>query len=211
MSRRRDVDLAPASEAVRNLVTAGAVMAAGVLVCVVRAPKPLETTDGLSWFGVTRATVVEYALTMLVTAALLVRAAGPLAAVPGLRPLRLGLLACAALLPVMLATPYTLGTVLNWTHMIVGSVLFVLQILVAGWLWWARARTRAVFALLAVQVVGGIVCFTSLVDLDAAMLQGQLVFQVAFTACVVVGVATVAARGQGVSGSSRRATSSCPK
>jgi len=211
MRRRRGVDLDPASEAVRNLLTAGAVMAAGVLVCVARAPKPLDTTDGLSWFGVTQVTVVEHALTLLITAALLVRAAGPLAAVPDLRPLRLGLLACAALLPVMLATPYTLGTVLNWTHMTVGSVLFALQILVAAWLWWARARTPAVFALLATQVAGGIVCFTSLLDLDAAMLQGQLVFQVAFTACVAVGVATVAGRDQGVSGSSRRATSTRSK
>jgi hypothetical protein len=183
----------PAAEAVRNLLTAGAVLATGVLVCIVRAPKPLDTTDGLSWFGVTRATVVEYGLALLITAALLVRAAVPLAAVPELRPLRIGLLACAALLPVMLATPYTVSTLLNWTHMIVGSVLFVLQILLAAWLWWARARTPAVLALLVAEIAGGIVCFTSLVDLNAAMLYGQLVFQVAFTACLAVGVAAVAA------------------
>jgi hypothetical protein len=199
----------PASEAVRSLLTAGAVMAAGVLVCVVRAPKPIQAGDGLSWFGVTGATVVEYALTLLVTAALLVRAAAPLAAVPGLRPLRIGLLACAALMPVLLATPYTVDSFFNWTHMIVGSVLFVLQIAVAGWLWWARARTRTVFVLLAVQVLGGVACFTSLLDLDAAMLDGQLVFQVAFTACVALGVATTAGR-QRVSDSSRSASSSCP-
>jgi hypothetical protein len=199
----------PAAEAVRNLLTAGAVMAAGVLVCIVRAPKPLDTTDGLSWFGVTGATVVEYGLTLLVTAALLVRAAGPLTAVPDLRPLRLGLLACAALTPVMLATPYTVSTVLNWTHMIVGAVLFVLQILVATWLWWARARTPTVFALLAAQIVGGFISFTSLIDLDDAMLYGQPLFQVAFTACVAVGVATLGGRGQRVSSSGRPTTESC--
>ena len=200
----------PASESVRYLLTAGAVMAAGVLVCVVRAPKPIQAGDGLSWFGVTGATVVEYGLTLLVTAALLVRAAAPLAAVPQLRPLRIGLLVCAALMPVLLATPYTVDTVLNWTHMIVGSVLFVLQIAVAGWLWWAHARTRTVFVLLAVQVLGGVACFTSLVDLDAAMLYGQLVFQVAFTACVALGVATAAGRGQRVSGAGTSVSSSCP-
>jgi hypothetical protein len=184
---------APAAEAVRNLLTAGAVLAAGVLLCIVRAPKPLDTTDGLSWFGVTGDTVLEYALTLLVTAALLVRAAAPLAAVPELRPLRVGLLACAALLPVMLATPYTVSSLLNWIHMIVGAVLFVLQILVAAWLWWARARTAAVFVLLAVEVLAGVLCFTSLIDVvSPAMLYGQLLFQLAFTACVAVGVATVA-------------------
>ena len=93
----------PAAEAVRNLLTAGAVMAAGVLVCIVRAPKPLETTDGLSWFG--------------------------------------------------------------------------------------------------------FIAFTSLVDLDDAMLYGQLLFQVAFTGCLAVGVATRGGRGQRVLGSGRRPTS----
>lgn len=200
----------PAAESVRSLLTAGAVLAAGVLVCVLRAPKPIQAGDGLSWFGVTGATVVEYALTLLVTAALLVRAAAPLAAVPELRPLRFGLIACAALMPVLLATPYTVDTFLNWTHMTVGSALFVLQIAVAGWLWWARARTRTVFVLLAVQVLGGVACFTSLLDLDAAMLYGQLVFQVAFTACVALGVAIAAGRGHRVNGSKRSAGSSCP-
>jgi hypothetical protein len=187
----------PAADAVRYLLTAGAVMAVGVLVCIARAPKPLDTTDGLSWFGVTRPTVVEYGLTLLLTAALLVRAAGTLAAVPDLRPLRGGLLVCAALVPILLATPYTVGTVVNWTHMIVGSVLFVLQILVAAWLWWARARTPLVLALLTAQIGGGLIAFTSLLDLDAAMLYGQLLFQVAFTACLAVGVAGGAVRSSG--------------
>jgi hypothetical protein len=211
MSRRRVADLSPAAESVRSLLTAGAVMAAGVLVCMLRAPKPLVAGDGLSWFGVTRATVVEYTLTVVITAGLLLRAAAPLNGVPELRPLRLGLKGCAALLPLLVATPYTVDSVLNWTHMTIGSVLFVLQILVAAWLWWARARTASVLVLLAIQVLGGLACFTSLVDLDDAMLYGQLVFQVAFTACVAVAVATVAGSAQGVSGSSSRTTSSCPK
>jgi hypothetical protein len=210
MILRRVLDPGPASESARSLLTAGAVMAAGVLVCIERAPKPLDTTDGLSWFGVIGDTVLEYALTMVATAALIVRAAVPLAHVRELRPLRLGLLGCSALMPLMVATPYTVNAVLNWIHMIIGSILFVLQILVAGWLWWARVRRPAVGALLAVQVLGGVVCFTSLIDLNAAMLYGQLVFQVAFTACIAVGIATVARAGQPISRAGTRATSSCP-
>jgi hypothetical protein len=55
-----------------------------------------------------------------------------------------------------------------------------------------------------------VACFTSLLDLDAAMLYGQLVFQVAFTACVALGVAIAAGRGDRVNGSTRSAGSSCP-
>jgi hypothetical protein len=189
---RRDTAATPAADCVRNLLTAGAVLAAGVLVCIYRAPKPVATTEGLSWFGVTRATVVEYAVTLLVTAALMIRAAAPLAAVPSLRPARIGLVACAAFLPLMLATPYTLNTVLNWTHMTIGSVLFITQLLVSGWLCWARARTPVALTLFAVEFLAGLVCLTSLIDLDAWMLEAQLVFQVAFTACVAVAVASAA-------------------
>lgn len=172
----------------RHLVAAGAVLAAGVLICIERAPRPIPTTDGLSWFGVVRATVLEYGLTLLVTAALMLRAAAPLAAVPALRPARRGLTACAALLPAMVATPYTLNTALNWIHMTVGSVLFVVQLLLSAWLWWARARTPSVLALLVVEFLAGVVCFSSLIDLDAWMLHGQLVFQLAFAACVAVAI-----------------------
>jgi hypothetical protein len=187
---RGDAEPTPAADCVRNLLGAGAVMAAGVLVCLDRAPRPVNTTDGLSWFGVTRETVLEYAVTLLVTAALMLRAAAPLAALPTLRPVRVGLTACATFLPLMLATPYTLNPFMNWTHMTIGSLLFSTQLLLSGWLWWARARTPAVLALFAVELVAGVTCFTSLIDLDAWMLEGQLVFQVAFTACVALAVAT---------------------
>jgi hypothetical protein len=209
MMRRRAVDPGRASESARNLLTAAAVMAAGVLICIDQAPKPLDTTDGLSWFGVNRETVVVYGLTMVVTSLLLVRVAAMLSAVPELRPLRLGLLGCATLMPLMVATPYTVDAVFNWTHMTIGAVLFVLQILVAVWLWWVRARTAAVGALLTVQVLGGVVCFSSLVDLNDAMLYGQLVFQVAFTACIAIGIAAAVSGRERVSGSGSPATSSC--
>jgi hypothetical protein len=203
---RRDGETTPAAECVRNLVTAGAVMAAGVLVCIYRAPKPVGTTDGLSWFGVTGVTVVEYGITLLVAAALMLRAAAPLATVPGLRPARAALVACATLLPLMLATPYTLNTFMNWTHMTIGSVLFVLQLVLSAWLWWARARTPVVLGLFTVELLAGVICFTSLIDLDAWMLQGQLLFQVAFTACVALAVASTTR----VTGERRRTRRSSP-
>jgi hypothetical protein len=171
-------------------VAAGAALAAGVLICIDRAPRPIATTDGLSWFGVLRATVLEYGLTLLVTAALMLRAAAMIAAVPALRPARLGLTVSAALLPALVATPYTVNTVMNWIHMTVGSVLFVVQLLLSAWLWWARTRTPSVLALLVVEFLAGVVCFSSLIDLNTWMLYGQLVFQLAFVACVAVAIET---------------------
>ena len=168
-----------------RVLAAGAVLAAGVAACIALAPRPVDVSDGLSWFGVTAGTVEVYALTLLLTAGLLGLAARALNEGTALRPLREVLLAAAVLLPVLLATPYTASTAMNWTHMIVGAVLFVLQLAVAGWLWWSRHRTPTALALLAVQTLAGVVCFVSVLDLADAMLYGQLVFLAAFLAGVV--------------------------
>ena len=116
------------------------------------------------------------------------RRARALTAETELRPLRDVLLAAAVLLPVLLATPYTASPAMNWTHMAVGSVLFVLQLAVVGWLSWLRHRTPTALGLFVLQTLAGVVCFVSVLDLAPTMLQGQLVFQAAFTASAVAGL-----------------------
>jgi hypothetical protein len=179
---------APLRRARALTLAAGAVVAAGVAGCCALAPRPIDVPDGLSWFGVTAPTVEVYGATLLLTAALLGLAARALEHEIGLRPLRDVLVVAAVLLPVLLATPYTASPAMNWTHMAVGSVLFVLQLAVVGWLWWSRHRTPTALALLAVQLAAGVVCFVSVLDLATAMLYGQLVFQAAFTGSVVAGL-----------------------
>ena len=169
-------------------LAAGGVVALGVAGCCELAPKPIDVSDGLSWFGVTAPTVEVYGGTLLLTAALLGLAARALAEETDLRPLRDVLVAAAVLLPALLATPYTASPAMNWTHITVGSVLFVLQLGVVGWLWWSRHRTPAALVVFAVQVGAGAVCFVSVLDLVPLMLYGQLVFQAAFTASAVAGL-----------------------
>lgn len=168
------------------VLAAGGVIAAGAAACIALAPRPIDVSDGLSWFGVTASTLEVYVATLLLTAALLGLAARALADQPALQPLRGVLLAVAVLLPMLLATPYTASPAMNWTHMTVGSVLFVLQLAVVGWLWWSRHRTPTALALLTAQTAAGVVCFASVLDLADTMLYGQLVFQAAFTASVVL-------------------------
>jgi hypothetical protein len=181
----------------RTLVlAAGLVVASGVAGCLALAPRPIDVSDGMSWFGVTPSTLEVYGLTLLLTAGLLGLAGRALTDATVLRPLRGVLLAAAVLLPALLATPYTESPAMNWTHMTVGSVLFVLQLWVVGWLWWSRHRTPAALALLAVQTAAGVVCFFSVLDLAETMLYGQLVFQAAFTASVVSGLGAELRRGE---------------
>ncbi len=180
--------------AVQALVSAGVVMGTGVVACLVVAPKPVVVDDGLSWFGVTRSTLLPFALTMLTTAALLLRASRELLQVPALRPLGPALGACAAFLPLLVATPFTLSPVVEDAHETVGSALFVVQLLAVAWLW-RRTRDRLVGLLLLLQFGAGVVCAASLPDLVPAMLQAQVAFQAAFTAATVRGVLLIGARG----------------
>ena len=173
--------------AVQALAAAGIVMATGVVVCLVVAPKPVAVRDGLSWFGVTRVTLLPFALAMLTTAALLLRGARELAPIPALHPLGLALGVCAALLPLLVATPFTLNPLVEAAHETIGAALFVVQLLAVAWLRW-RTRDRLVGVLLLLQFGAGVVCAASLPDLVPGMLQAQVAFQMAFTAAIVRGV-----------------------
>lgn len=175
------------SSAVGGIVAAGATMAAGITFCVVVAPRPIPLGQGMSWFGVTRPTVLPYGVTLLATAALLLRASGALADLPHLLPVRRALVVNAVLLPALLATPYTLNTAVDDLHMAIGSTLFVVQLLAAGWLF-RRTGDRVVGLLLGVQFAAGVVCAVSLPDLVEAMLQAQVVFQVVYVAALARGV-----------------------
>lgn len=183
--------------------------------CSVELPRD-AVINGVSWFGVTRATLAPYAAGLLGAAWLLARAATALAstgvtgvrgdtlettsgtgatgATTGLRALqvlRVTLRTCAVLMVVLLLTPYTVDTWFNWTHMTVGAALFLVQLLFAAWFW--RGHPGALTgALLAVQFAAGVVALVSLPGVVDLLLYGQLAYQVAFAVLLVHAVRTLA-------------------
>lgn len=99
------------------------------------------------------------------------------------RTLRWSFRAMAALLVAIMITPYTWNTFFNWAHMTVGAMLFVLQLLLSGWLT-IRYLPRKAFnwAMILLQVTGGLLAMWSLPDNGInVLIQGEVIFQAGFT------------------------------
>ncbi|MGD0853623.1 MAG: hypothetical protein ABSA07_09745 [Acidimicrobiales bacterium] len=97
----------------------------------------------------------------------------------------IGLRAIAVLLVVLLATPYNRGTLLNWAHMSAGILGAVFELEIALQLVRESHRLRTVIGLV-VLLIGGGISAASLPDWHFEyLLQGQIIFQIGFSWCLI--------------------------
>jgi hypothetical protein len=96
----------------------------------------------------------------------------------------LGIKLVAAMLLLLLVTPYTGGTFLNWAHMSVGVLGALVQLSISYAL---LRRTTSCWAVTgaAVQLAGGIIGALSLPDWRFQYLMyGELIFELGFCVCL---------------------------
>jgi hypothetical protein len=153
--------------------------------CLILNHSATAENDGISFYGVHHQTVVllvgGYAVAFvgLWLTSTHFRAAG----VPNLT--WIGLRVIAILLFVLLATPYNQGAFLNWTHMIAGILGAVIELEVALQLLRESRSARTVLGL-AVLLFGGAISAASLPDWHFTyLLQGEIVFQIGFSWCLI--------------------------
>jgi hypothetical protein len=145
---------------------------------------PTSAIDGygISYYLTHFDTFVPLAIGFVTCSVLSWRAASDLPDEGGLGVLRLALRIVAVLLVGIAFTPYTWGTLFDWTHQTLGSILFVEQLVMSGWIWWRYARTWFNALMIIGQIVGGVMALLSLPN-DGIMVlfQGEVIFQLAFS------------------------------
>jgi hypothetical protein len=99
----------------------------------------------------------------------------------GLGVLRRALRIMSVLILGICFTPYTWGTLFDWTHQTLGSILFIEQLVISAWIWWRYARNWFNATMILVQVIGGVMALLSLPN-DGIMVlfQGEVMFQIGF-------------------------------
>ncbi len=144
-----------------SLVATQAVFFVCVLACVVVDPSHEASTNGISYYGVHAPTLPLVVVAYVVGSLGVWRAARvvalldvPAVIVPGMRVVALAL-------PAELLTPFNHGSFFNWTHMIIGVVIGLTQMMTGTVLLLRhpRARTSAAFL---VQLSGGLLAAASL-------------------------------------------------
>lgn len=168
----------------------------GILLCVLFQPAGLAADDGISYYGHFLRTIVPYVLALGGSGFCNWRGAR-LVTEPGLKVLRSTLLSIAALECLIILFPVTLSTTARVIHTIIGSLIFVLQFGLSGWLVHRSrfARWPVIYGL--VQLLGGLGCYYWLLPSSGFLIQCQVVFQVGFTGVVwsALNLRAVAASG----------------
>lgn len=167
---------------------------ASVAVCVAIAHDATVEHDGISYFSVRATTLPVIVLGYGSIIAGMLVAARRLPDDELGRRLALPMRCMPAAVVALLLTPFNKGTALNWTHMTLGVTLAISQAAVSVWLCTVLPALR-VLAAAVVQALGGVIAALSMPDSSFNfLLQGELVFNLGFCACLVAAVGAAAAR-----------------
>ncbi len=144
----------------------------------------LAVNAGISYYGLYRETLLPYAAALLGAAYFALRAIDALP--PDEKILRLALKTYALLIVGLVITPYTVSTWLNYLHIVCGTALFSLQLLLSCWVAWKLRYIWWSIGLLLVELASGIAAAHYLNLTHGFLLQSQLTFQMAFGALLVL-------------------------
>src|SRR5262249_55756301 len=154
----------------------------GLLVCIAARPEGVGTNNGLSYYGTIWQTFLPYAVALIGAALLIRRALRAMAEVFQDRRPDLAVVAdwFAGMLIAVALPPYTFGPVVEWAHMIVSGLLFLLQLVISvQFVRWTDGGTPSLLLLLT-ELAGGLIAARYVAPKHGLLLQGQLLFQLGF-------------------------------
>lgn len=181
-----------ADKIVADLVRGQLCLYGGLLVCVAARPDGLGVNFGISYYGSSPWTFPPYAIALLGCAVFSRRAL--YVAAPGAPdPAWLRRMAnwIAALLAGVVVTPYIVGGAVDLAHTLFGAALFILQLALALRLIRWTGNDPANLLLLAAQLTGGVIAAIYVIPKHGFLIQGQLLFQLAWGVLLIRTVAAL--------------------
>ena len=180
----------------RLLATTQVIFFASLALCVIVNHSTKAQQDGISFYGVWPPTVIVVVAGYAAGGLGLWRAGSWFRAAAAPSSVFLGVRVVALGLPLLLATPYDEGAVLNWTHITIGVAMALVQ--AAGTIALVRRRSRVdAWVLFAAQLAGGLLAAASLPTWHFAfLLQGEIVYELAYGVSLIVWVYELAQVGR---------------
>ena len=170
---------------IRLLIEAQLCLIAGLGVCVIIKPHGLLADDGISYYGIYKATIVPYAFALLGAGWCTFEAARRLPSMSR-RPLRLALQGFAAATVGLTLTPYSVNSLFDWAHTTLGAILFASQLILTGWLSVKLRRQWLFVCLWALELLAGIACAIYVLPSSGYLIEFQILFQLLYTIFVVL-------------------------
>ncbi|MHB1087626.1 MAG: hypothetical protein ACYC19_02545 [Acidimicrobiales bacterium] len=159
---------------------------ATLLLCLLIDHSAVVEMDGISFFGVYHGTVEILAVGFFVASYGLWRTSSHLRSVSAPALVVMGLRVVSISLVVLLITPFNKGTFLNWTHMVTGVAMALVELAITILLLVKYPGAASVGAF-SVALGGGLIAAASLPDWSFAYLfQGEVIFEIGFGWCLLV-------------------------
>lgn len=172
------------SDALRSILYAQVFLYGGLLVAIALKPVGLRVNDGISYYGIFARTIAPY-LVALIGAALCYWNAADAIAERSFTPLRQGMKLATILVIIIAATPYSVDSFTNWTHMIAGALLFILELMLSGWLVVQTDYNPLSILLALIELGAAVACAVYLRPAQGFLLQCQLLVQACFATLLI--------------------------
>lgn len=151
----------------------------GMLFCIIIKPKGLAANAGISYYGTFLKTVIPYTVGILGSAFFSYRLAKTLHGA-SLTLIRKILIIISILSIGIVLTPYTINAILDWTHTILGSIIFILQLTLSGWIIKSVDFNSSMLVLWLLEIGCGILAAIYIRPPHGFLIQSQLLFQLIF-------------------------------
>ncbi len=165
--------------------TAELVAATTIGLCMTIDFNPNKNSYSISYYGAHLATFWVLAVGFFITSYFLLRASGGFEKTYYLQPLALTLKVVGVGLVLLLLTPYTFGTFFDWTHSIIGTVVFSFQTISTVIYWSWLGHNWRLGADLVILLIGGLLAALSMPNnMLHLMLEGEIIFQIGFALAI---------------------------
>lgn len=157
--------------------------------CLAIEPSQVAIKRGLSFYGNDLRTVVPFALGFFLCIALTGAGLARLAVRDAFRRhLRASLVVLLVLMALVPLTPYSVDLLFDYLHTVISALLFACGFLLGAWLALRVLRGRLACGSFSVQAGAGIVALAAQLGWLDYMIPSQLVFQLALSLLVVLGI-----------------------
>jgi len=150
-----------------------------LIICALLIRSQNVISDGISYFGVHRKTIIPYAAGIIFCSLSVIKATTYIT-IDSLQVLKRALQTVSVLLIGLLLTPYTINTFFNWAHMTVGTLIFLIEMAISIWIVIMTDRDYFYIVLFLIQFTSGVVALLSLIGTVNLLFYGQFIYQIAF-------------------------------
>ncbi len=168
----------------KYLITSQLVLFLGIIICIIIRPKGLRVDNGISYYGTHLNTLAAYTISLAGSAFIAI-----LAAIKYIKKdydsIRSFLFILFPLTLTIILFPYNINSTYKTIHEYSGILIFIIQIIISLIILFKIYRDRFNIFLFIIQILGGLISAYYLLPSQGFLIQGQLLFQLAFGILII--------------------------